>query len=113
MKEFLNINMKRHQKATSSRVKRFVRAFPRAAKLVAKKLGEKPFHVRGPLNTSALDSVMAIVIENLDRIPKDVADRYGKLLEDKEFHGATYYGTSDFVVLQKRFEIVKNYLIAK
>jgi len=113
MKEFLNINMKRNQKATSSRVKRFVRAFPRATKLVAKKLGEKPFHVRGPLNTSALDSVMAIVIENLDRMPKDIEDRYGKLLVDNEFHDATYYGTSDFVVLQKRFEIAKNYLVAE
>ena len=111
MKEFLNVNMRKNQKARSSRAKRFVRAFPKATKLVAKRLGEKPFHVRGPLNSSALDSVMAVVIENLDRLPRDIGERFEKLLKDEDFHNATYYGTSDFVVLQKRFQIAQNYLV--
>lgn len=113
MKEFLNVNMRRNQTSESSRVKKFIRLFRRATRLVARKLGEKPFHVRGPLNTSALDSVMAIVIENFDRMPKDLGKRYEKLLQDQEFHDATYYGTSDFVVLQKRFQITKKYLLGE
>ena len=113
MKEFLNINMRRNQKATSPRVKNFLRVFPQATKLVAKKLGEKPFHVRGPLNTSALDSILAIIIENYENLPKDIGKRYEKLLKDTDFHDATYYGTSDIVVLQKRFQIAKNYLLGE
>ena len=111
MKEFLNSGMRRNQTARSSRVKRFLDAFPKGTKLVAENCGEKPFHVRGPLNTSALDSVLAIVIENLHRLPEDIGARYHNLLEDRGFHDATYYGTSDFVVLQKRFEIAKRYLV--
>ena len=111
MKQFLNANMRRNQNAGTSRVKKFLHDFPQATTLVSSKLRKKPFHVRGPLNSSALDSVMAIVIENLDRLPEDIGDRYERLLSDKEFHDATYYGTSDFVVLQKRFEIARNYLV--
>ena len=113
MKEFLNVNMKRNQNAKSKRVKRFVRAFPKATKFIASKLGEKPFHVRGPLNASALDSVMAVVIENVERLPRDIGKRYEKLLRNKEFHAATYYGTSDIEVLQRRFQIAKNILIGE
>ena len=111
MKEFLNINMRKNQAARGPRVEDFKRLFPKATRLLARKLGGKPFHVRGPLNTSALDSVMAITIENFDRLPKDLDERYKKLLEDEEFHDATYYGTSDFVVLQKRFQIAEKYLL--
>lgn len=113
MKEFLNVHMKRNQKGKSSRVRKFVRAFPQATKFIANELGEKPFHVRGPLNASALDSVLAVVIENIDRLPNDMKKRYGKLLKDKEFHAATYYGTSDIEVLQRRFQIAKSMLIGE
>ena len=113
MKEFLNLNMLRNQRATSTRFKKFLHVFPRATNLVAKKLGEKPFHVRGPLNSSALDSVLAIIVENFDKLPKDIDRRYEKLLKDEDFHETTYYGTSDIVVLQKRFEIATQYLLGK
>lgn len=111
MKEFLNLNMKKNQKAGGLRVEKFSRIFPKATKYLASELGDRPFHVRGPLNTSVLDSVLATVIENLDRLPENIGERYAKLLEDKEFHDATYYGTSDIVVLQKRFQIAANYLL--
>ena len=113
MKEFLNVNMRMNQNARASRVKRFSKTFPEATRIIASKMRENPFHVRGPLNTSALDSVMAIVIENLDRVPEDIGKRYEKLLSDSEFHDATYYGTSDFAVLQKRFHIARQYLIGE
>ena len=113
MKEFLNLNMLRNQRATSTRFKKFLHIFPRATNLVAKKLGKKPFHVRGPLNSSALDSVLAIIVENFDKLPKDIDRRYEKLLKDEDFHEATYYGTSDIVVLQKRFEIATKCLLGE
>ena len=113
MKEFLNINMRRNQNGTSPRVDKFLHVFPRATRLVAKQLGDKPFHVRGPLNRSVLDSVMAIVIENLDKLPRDIGRRYEKLTEDESFHDSTYYGTSDIAVLQQRFQIAKNYFLGE
>lgn len=111
MKEFLNVNMRRNQKATSRRVNTFMRVFPRAAALVAEKLGPKPFHVRGPLNTSVLDSVMTIVVENFDKLSKNFDKRYEKLMTDKGFHSVTYLGTSDAAVLQQRFRLVKKHLL--
>ena len=111
MKEFLNVHMKQNRKGSGERVENFLRQFPLATKHVVDSLGNKPFHVRGPLNTSALDSVMSIAIEHLDQLPDDWDKRFKRLLQDESFHDATYYGTSDFVVLQKRFEIAKNYLL--
>lgn len=111
MKEFLNINMRRNQNGSSRRVSNFLQAFPRATSLVAEQLGAKPFHVRGPLNTSVLDSVMATVIENFEKLPTDIGERYSKLLAEEAFHDLTYLGTSDIAVLRPRFQMVKRYLV--
>lgn len=111
MKEFLNVNMRIGQHGESSRVMNFLELFPKATKLIYKKLGEKPFHVRGPLNSSALDSVMSIVIEYFNEIPSNIGARYKRLMNDENFHNSTYYGTSDASVLNERFEIVKSHLV--
>lgn len=111
MKEFLNVHMKRNRKAGSARVRKFVAVFPKVTKYVRKRLGEKPFHLRGPLNRSVLESVLAITIENFDRLPNDYKERFDRLLLDDGFNETTYLGTTDAVVLNKRFEIIRQYLI--
>ncbi len=63
MKEFLNSTMKRHVKADTKRAAAFFEDFPKVTELVASALGEKPFHLRGPLNASALDAVMCVLLE--------------------------------------------------
>ena len=113
MKEFLNVHMRENQKGSSARVKKFLKLFPKVTKRIVEDFGEKPFHVRGPLNTSALDSIMSVMIENIDRLPKNLGKRFDQLLKDEEFYTATYYGTSDFIVLQKRFSVARDYLISK
>ena len=57
MKEFLNKTMDRERAGTSQRIQKFLKHFPEATAMIVEKLGAKPFHVRGPLNTSALDSI--------------------------------------------------------
>lgn len=111
LKELLNVNMQKEKKATSLCVKQFTTNFPKAAKTIIERFGEKPFHVRGPLNSAALDSIFCIIIDNLEQIPETVEHRYKELLADKEFLEAISYSTSDEAVLKKRFELAERYLI--
>jgi uncharacterized protein with ParB-like and HNH nuclease domain len=111
MKEFLNKTMRNEQEGASARVQKFNRDFAKACKVIVDKLGEKPFHVRGPLNTSVLDAVFCTIIDNLNRIPKDLPDRFKKLLQDKSFEQATYYSTSDVTVVETRFNKAQTILV--
>ena len=111
MKEFLNINMQHHRQGDTERVREFMTLFPQVTRFLAAKLGSKPFHLRGPLNASALDSVMSIVFENFEKVPEDIEKRYQSLLKDEDFVVTTYAGTSDTSTLRARFKIAKKYLI--
>jgi len=111
MKEFLNRAMETEKPGTSKRVEKFIKHFPDVTKYIVEQLGQMPFHVRGPLNTSVLDSVFCIILDNFNRKPSDLKDRFKKLLADKDYKTATYYGTSDVTVLQSRFNKAKHYLI--
>jgi hypothetical protein len=103
MKEFLNQTMLAEQDASSAVAKRFVSSFPALCKAIVDQLGAKPFHLRGRLNASALDSVMCIILENLKTLPDDLKSRFEQLKSDEEFQTATYYGTSDVAVMRSRF----------
>lgn len=111
MKEYLNISMEKHKSGVTKKVEEFKDNFIKATKLVIEQLGEKPFHVRGPLNTSALDSVLCTIIDNYNAIPPDLKNRYQILLTDAKFKEATFYGTSDASVLKARFEKTKTILV--
>lgn len=113
MKELLNVNMQKERKATSARVKQFAINFPKAAKTIIERFGEKPFHIRGPLNSAALDCIFCTIIDNLKQLPEDIEQRYKSLLTDNDFMGATAYSTSDEAVLKKRFELAERYLIKR
>jgi hypothetical protein len=113
MKEFLNITMRANQDGAGKRVSAFVKKFPRATELIFEALGTKPFHLRGPLNSSVLDSVMATVIDNVDALKVDQLSRaYDRLVENKAFSSATSYDTSDAVVVATRFREARR-LIAR
>ncbi|MHC4454520.1 MAG: GmrSD restriction endonuclease domain-containing protein [Planctomycetota bacterium] len=113
MKEFLNVTMEKEKSGKSSKVKQFVENFPRATDVIIKKLGAKPFHVRGPLNSAVLDSVFCILLDNIDKLPDDIDQRFKKLVGDEEYKETTFYSTSDASVLKKRFEMTQGYLLGK
>lgn len=111
MKEFLNEAMRRNRKGASPLVERFVTRFENVCETVNKELGKKPFHIRGPLNSSVLDSVMCTLIDHSGPVPNDLRTRFQSLVDDEHFRASTYYGTSDVSVLQKRFETAEAHLL--
>ncbi|MGG7649803.1 DUF262 domain-containing protein [Pseudomonas sp. ES4] len=111
MREFLNAAMKKNENANTAKVKNFFQAFPKATSLIVETLGEKPFHLRGPLNMSALDSVMCVIIEKTKTIkPESISKAFSSLLKDKRFQNLTSYNTTDAKTLQDRFNVVREYL---
>lgn len=68
-----------------------------------KELGEKPFHLRGRLNYSALDATLVALMIN--GISTATAAKYAKLVSDQDFLQSASYDTSDEHVLKKRFKI--------
>jgi hypothetical protein len=111
MKEFLNKAMRKNRTGNTSAVKRISRLFPRTTELIVDQLGEKPFHLRGPLNTSALDSVFCTLLDNLGRVPKNLYERYQQLIADPAFEEVTIIGTTDTATVSKRFKLVRSYLL--
>ncbi|BCU76746.1 DUF262 domain-containing protein [Luteolibacter sp. LG18] len=111
MKEFLNRVMAREKKGTSKQVASFEEHFPKIAELIVARLGAKPFHIRGRLNSSALDSVFGILLSFKGKIPIDLQARYDRLKKDPTFSETTFYSTSDLSVVKRRFEATSNHLI--
>lgn len=112
MKEFLNKAMKRYERGDSKRVQKFFDLFPKVTKQIVTVLGKKPFHLRGPLNVSALDSVMTVLIESYSAVDVDeLSDRFAELLADDDFLRVTQLGTTDTKTLQDRVAIVRAHLL--
>jgi uncharacterized protein with ParB-like and HNH nuclease domain len=113
MKEFLNkaISYVNKKPSFSKEVVKFINDFPRATAIIEKSLKSKPFNVRGPLSTSAFDSIFCAIINNLDRIPADLRTRYDHLLTDPDFITYTSLGTTDARTVKERYKIVKKILI--
>jgi hypothetical protein len=114
MKEFLNKSMKAHQDAKSAKVKSFFALLPKVTELIVKNLGEKPFHLRGPLNASALDSVMCVVFEEFSSLKGEkLKANYDKLLKDPKFESYTQIGTTDAKTVQDRVQLVRHHLTSQ
>jgi uncharacterized protein with ParB-like and HNH nuclease domain len=114
MKEFLNKSMKRHQKGDSKKVHAFLKVFPEVTEFIVKAIGRKPFHLRGPLNTSVLDSVMGVALENFGDIDEDKFKAgFDSLKEDDIFQSLTQTGTTDTKTLQDRFSLAEEHLLGE
>jgi len=112
MKEYLNKTMKKYGDGKSKKVEKFFAIFPQVTALVAAKLGEKPFHLRGPLNSSALDAVMVVLMESSNECdPDELAERYASLREHEEFRNLTLLATTDTNVLRARIELAREVLL--
>lgn len=112
MKEFLNKAMTKHDSGDTKKVKKFFDVFDEVTEIVVNKLGEKPFHLRGPLNVSALDSVMSVLIENYKKIANiDIANGFDELCEDEDFIEYTRFNTTDYKVVDARIKKVREIII--
>jgi hypothetical protein len=110
MKEFLNQQMKLHARDSNGALGRFAEQFKEVTSVVIKRLGDKPFHVRGPLNLAALDSVLGVLVRQHEQIPPDLRDRFDRLLEDDKFKEAIYFNTSDNSTVKDRVGLATRYL---
>ena len=114
MKEFLNKAMESNKKGRTPKVVEFTEVFPKVTKLIIDQLGERPFHIRGPINVSALDSVTSVLVENYNKLPKsNLREKMDRLLESKDFQNWTKPGSSDAKVLQDRVALVRKVLLGK
>jgi len=111
MKDFLNKIMDRNRDAKTSAFKKFVESFPDICSIIVKNFGEKPFHLRGPLNTSILDSVFCTLLMNPTKIPQDIHDRYKRLRDNKELEVLTTRGTTDTQTVKNRFKLIRSLLM--
>lgn len=113
MKEFLNLEMKRHNKGTTKKTKEFFEAFPKVTEAIVSAIGTKPFHLRGPLNVSALDSVMSVLMDSHKQLDKiNLAESYKKLLLDAKFIDSATINTTDTKTVAIRIARVEKYLLA-
>lgn len=112
MKEFLNAAMKRHLEGNTKKADLFFSRFPKVTALVVSALGEKPFHIRGPLNTSALDAVMCVLIEHPSELnAAQLVQRYKALLEHPDFRDLTLLATTDTKTLRTRVNLARKVLL--
>lgn len=112
MKEFLNRSMKRHQKGNTKKADKFFELFPYTAEFIVEALGKKPFHLRGPINAAALDSVMSVALHNIEDLDADdFKSAFDELLKDDGFQAYTQIGTTDTKTLQERYRIAEQYLV--
>ena len=90
----------------------FFEVFPKVTKRVVEEIGGKPFHLRGPLNVSALDSVMAVLIQNYSKLESiDFKNSFSELLKDENFDEYTRINTTDTKTVRDRCKIVKEFLV--
>lgn len=112
MKEFLNKTCDAYKVGVAKDVSKFVDLFPRICDFIVDEIGEKPFHVRGPLNIPILESVFVIAYLQGGRLD-GLSDSYRQLCADKGFQETTYVSTSDASVIKKRFDIADGFLLRK
>jgi hypothetical protein len=103
--------MEQHQGGETRKVKRFQELFPKVMKAVVDTLGEKPFHIRGPLNAAVLDSVLTVALENPGRIDKAFAQAYTDLIANEDFLTFTQLGTTDTATLRDRYKLAQKSLV--
>jgi Protein of unknown function DUF262 len=110
MKEYLNKSMRQNTQFVSPKARKFQKLFPKACEAVVKALGAKPFHVRGPLNSSVLDATMCAVLEAHGNLPADFKEQFYKLNADEDFQEKIRVSTTDTVTVRNRIRIAKKYL---
>jgi uncharacterized protein with ParB-like and HNH nuclease domain len=112
MKDFLSAFMAKHRKLSSQRSAEFREVFVSTCSSVKSALGERPFSRGAGLNAPIFDSVYVAFAANLSRLPKNVKERFTKLLKDKDYQNATRNATTDESVVKQRIRIARSYLIA-
>ncbi|MCI4624657.1 MAG: DUF262 domain-containing protein [Candidatus Magnetoovum sp. WYHC-5] len=71
MKEFLNSFMRNKINVSSEDIERSKDLFLKTCELIYDSVGEKPFHIFGPLNTAMMDSFMVLTSKHVSNLTQD------------------------------------------
>ncbi len=110
MKDFLSRFMNNQQHASESVLAQDEDVFRATCTKVLDTLGEKPFHIRAGFNSAVFDAVMVAFSENLGGVPRDIQNRYQRLLEDEEFLTRASNQTTDANAVWQRFSKARSIL---
>ncbi len=103
MKDFLSKFMKANREPSNSVLGQFEELFRGTCKGVVDNIGDRPFHIRAGLNSAVFDCVMVSFANHRGVIAADIRERYDRLVSDDEFLNNARSGTTDELVLRKRF----------
>lgn len=106
MKSFMNHYMQVLDQADGAMLEALAERFARSCALVHAELGDKPFHLYGPLNLAVLDAVLACAMELVDSLNSDLGAAYAELQSDPDFVAAIKQNTSHTQEVQQRFNLV-------
>jgi len=76
---------------------------------IISQIGDKPFHLKGRLNFSALDAV-TVTLMRANSI-ENLKEKFENLIGDSSFQDDVSFNTSDESVLKRRFETAARYLV--
>ena len=112
MKKFITGYMELLYGEDEVSLKRMEQRFKQACLMVYEQLGDKPFHLRGPLNLGAIDSVMATAVNSLESLKPDLKSSFDELCEDGAFKESITSNTSRTDVVNTRFNSARAFLLS-
>ena len=106
IKDFISIYMakKEIRFMDENKMDEYKEVFIKTVDAIINNIGPKPFHIRNGLNNAVCDSVMVAFSNNLDKIPKDVKNRYEKLCGDDLYLGWVSKSTNDVLPVKSRIQ---------
>ena len=111
MKGFLNEVMEKEEKKLSNSAEKFPELFKAGCDLIVSELGEKPFHVRGPLNAAVMDGIFSTILIHKDKVVNNISQSYEELINDATFTETTRVSTSDKSTINKKIALIKEKLL--
>ena len=112
MKKFLNEYMAVLFAENADFFSQIESRFAEVCRVVYGQLGDKPFHLRGPLNLAALDSVMATAVKSFESLKPDLKSNFDELCEDDAFEESITRNTSHTDVVEIRLNSARAFLLS-
>jgi hypothetical protein len=110
MKDFLSKFMKRHRNPKEEFLSEERKRFENTCEVVLATLGQRPFNPRGPLNAAVFDCVFVAFSKHGTDHPRDIAERYHRLLQHDGFRALTTSATTNTETVRKRMEMAERAL---
>lgn len=109
MKDFLNKWMKGHRRLSDTQIDNYTVLFTSAIGKIHNALGNRAFRLKTTINTPVFDSVCVAIANSKLTDPKEIAERYGRLLEDSGYQKYITGPTTDADYVGGRIKVALRY----